>query len=222
MSPPRNKGVTFTIKPIRIRHTSNNRSDQKMDSGRCTKFRTLNQMDQRKGNHCSHMSLANKAKGNLMIKSDDPGAAEGKHYARYRVKQGNTTMKTSPVCLRKPRLDDNMFNFKNSRERQESNGCQTQKNLDRRTSIGSYNYNQQNLLKNKKEPARMFKVRKQHFTNLKLNFEEMMGQSASDAYMSNGHNVMSRQVNIPTKTISLNKDNDTQSLSPVTPNSPVN
>lgn len=225
-SPPRNKGVTFMIKPIRIRHTSNNRSDKKMDSGRCTKFISVNpQNEKRKGNHCSHFSLAHKPKvNNLMIKSDEPVLNEGKHFAKYRVKQGNTTMKTSPVCLRKPRLEDNMFNFKNSKERQVSNGCQTQKNLDRRSTIGSYNY-QQTLLKNKKEPAKMFKVRKQHFTNLKLKFEEMLGGEANDMYTKDGQNTMSRQVNIPTKTISLNHDNDAMSLSPSTTNmssSPVN
>ena len=132
-----------------------------------------------------------------MIKSDEESVGK---FNRFRVKK-DASMKVSPV-LRKPRLDDNLFSLKNPIERQsqQSNGCQTQKYKDGRT-LACYT-SQQNLLKTKKEPARMFKIRKQHFANLKMNLADMVGQK-DEAYTSSGRHAMSRQQTIPTKTISI-------------------
>lgn len=50
----------------------------------------------------------------------------------------------------------------------------------------------------------MFKVRKQHFVNLKYNLQEMMGQNDE----LSEQNTMSRQQVMPTKTVSFKKVKD--------------
>lgn len=204
VSPPKNKGV-FSIKPIKFLQKSNERSDHKMESGRGSKLRILNQ-DLYSGNNCRQLSRENKTKLNLMIKSDEETVGK---FNRFRVKK-DAAMKASP-CLRKPRLDDNMFNLKNPIDRQYSpKGCQTQKFQDARAFISSATMNstsqQAVLLKSKKQQqTKMFKVRKQHFVNLKTNLEETFGRK-DDLYTADGQSSMSRQqAAMPTKTISFQK-----------------
>jgi hypothetical protein len=126
------------------------------------------------------MSRENKTKINMMIKSDEHTVGK---FNKFRVSKKCDTTKASPN-IRKPKLDDNfnLFSLMNPIEKQASptHGSMTQKYQNGRLSIGS-SYS-------KKQPQKMFKVRKQHFANLKMNLVDQ-----EDAYMSNGNGLSSRQ-----------------------------